>query len=190
MIRPAVIVLIVAVIGATVRGEEFKSQPAKDARQKYEEAMVAARKQYLDDLKEAAKQAVGDGDLEEVVRIKDAQESLQAEVEAGDDSAQEFAEKQIKLNKARKLIEGTTWKWKPAGTFTMRSTFLENRRVKHASGDGSHYGEWDMLEEHTLVMRRRPEGLWVFFFEDDYKSFRVMKLAPVDYKGSTGTRVK
>jgi hypothetical protein len=183
MIKSAITVLTAVVFTAICQAEEFNSEPAKNARKKYEESLTAAREAYLKDLGDAALKAAEAGDLDEVVRIKDEKEGLSEE--NGEDDKNSLA-------KARKRLEGTTWKWKPLGTFEIRSTFMENRRAKHASNSGEppHYGAWDMLDERTIVMRRQPEGLWIFFIEDDWKSFKVMKLAPVEYKGTVGTPLK
>lgn len=183
MIQVLIGILTVFIFTSSCEAEEFQSEPAKNAKRKYEKAVTAAREAYVKDLAEAAIKAVEEGDLDEVVRIKkEKDEFLEA---TGEDDENSIA-------KSRKRLEGTTWKWKPLGAFEIRSTFMENRRAKHASnlGEPPHYGAWDVLDERTIVMRRQPEGLWIFFIEDDLKSFKVMKLAPVEYKGTVGTPIK
>lgn len=80
-------VTISALTAHTSFAQEFTTEAAKEAKSTYEAGLEKLKEEYKQSLTKAAVKAAEEGDLDEVVRIKEAKEGLEGKAEGEDEES-------------------------------------------------------------------------------------------------------
>ena len=95
-----------AISSSAVAADAIQSQKAKEAGERFNKAMKAARATFITDLESAAKQALAENKLDDAIRIKEKIKDLQG---------QQNDDKGDPVVRLRRRVVNTTWTWNRPG---------------------------------------------------------------------------
>lgn len=165
-----------------VFAQDFETAGAKQAQERFLAALKSAQDTYASDLEIAAKQAVADNNLEEVVRIKEKIDDLksQQQLDRGDP-----------VVRLRRRLKDTTWTFlrsdKPNTPETMK--FHAGNRVTKVLGNRQATGVWESIESKVAIVKFK-DTLFLFEFDDGVRSFRVVAFGPLKTVYTSGRRIR
>lgn len=153
---------------ATRADEPFNNETAKSAQKTYEQAVEKAKKEYLEQLEIAIKEAGGAGDLAEANRIAAERDAIR---DSEDDP----------IDRLRKRLEGSRWGINRNLTLKLNP----KRKVVFAAG---YPGTWILADEKTLILQSsRSANIEMWKFDESLRSakkytFELNKDKTRDYK--------
>ena len=162
--------LVISTIAAA--NDDFTSQAAKEAAQKYEQSLKEARALYSTELEAAAKET---DDVDELIRIRDTREGI---------LEQKTSEEATDVARAREKVTGRTYSWNRPRR-PDRITFMTQGRVKRSKGP---MGVWQMIEP-TIGIVKFSDSHFLVKFDDKYEQFQVKAFGPIKTEYTTGKRI-